>query len=241
MVQELTATPPGPGALTARDGSTKDLAVMKEYNEALVRKLEERNAELEQARAEVSRANTELERRVQERTSELMAAIQELEAFSHSLAHDLRSPLMAIDGFIQVLIEESQDKLGEKSIKHLKYIGKATKRMSDLTDDLLRLARASRGEMRRESVDLSAMAEMGSSPRFAASASGADCRGRHRALLGRFRGSRPPAHRRGKSLEQCLEIQQQNRTRPDRAGRPKDRRRTRVFHRRDNLASPAST
>jgi signal transduction histidine kinase len=159
LVRELTATPPEHG-LTVRDGRTTDLSVMKEYNEALVRKLEERNAELEQARAEVARANTELEKRVQERTTELMAAIQELEAFSQSLAHDLRSPLMAIDGFIQVLIEESQDKLGEKSIKHLNYIGKATKRMSDLTDDLLRLARASRGEMRREPVDLSAMAEM---------------------------------------------------------------------------------
>ncbi|HEY2343060.1 MAG TPA: response regulator [Chthoniobacteraceae bacterium] len=159
LVRELTAKPPD-HALTVRDGRTTDLAVMKEYNEALVRKLEERNAELEQARAEVARANTELEKRVQERTTELMAAIQELEAFSQSLAHDLRSPLMAIDGFIQVLIEESQDKLGEKSIKHLNYIGKATKRMSDLTDDLLRLARASRGEMRREPVDLSAMAEM---------------------------------------------------------------------------------
>jgi hypothetical protein len=65
---------------------------MREYNEVLVRKLEERNEKVERVRAEVALANEGLERRAEERNAELLLANQELEAFSHSLAHYLRSP-----------------------------------------------------------------------------------------------------------------------------------------------------
>ncbi|MGA3171731.1 MAG: response regulator [Chthoniobacteraceae bacterium] len=136
----------------------EELLVMREYNEALVRKLEERTAKLEKAREEIMRVNEGLERRVEERTAELVMANQELEAFSHSIAHDLRSPLMAIDGFSQLIIEECQGKIGPESMEHLEYIGKATHRMNELTNDLLRLSRASRAEMRRETVDFSLLA-----------------------------------------------------------------------------------
>jgi len=135
------------------------LLVMREYNEALVRKLEERNAKLERARAEIMRANAGLERRVQERTAELMTAVEELEAFSHSLAHDLRSPLMAIDGFSHILISECEGRVTPQAMEHLNYISKAAHRMNELTTDLLRLARASRGQIRRETVNLSVLAE----------------------------------------------------------------------------------
>jgi hypothetical protein len=136
----------------------EELLVMREYTEALVRKLEERNAKLERAREEIMRTNAGLERRVQERTAELRATNQELEAFSHSLAHDLRSPLMAIDGFSHILIKECEGKVPPKAMGHLRYISQAAHRMNELTSDLLRLARASRGEIRREPVDLSALA-----------------------------------------------------------------------------------
>jgi signal transduction histidine kinase len=135
-----------------------EMAVMREYNEALVRKLEERNATLEKARAEILHANAELERRVQERTAELTEANEELEAFSHSLAHDMRSPLMAIDGFSHILLQECEGRLDESAMSHLQYISKATRRMHELTSDLLRLARASRGEIKRERVDVSMLA-----------------------------------------------------------------------------------
>jgi hypothetical protein len=136
----------------------EELLVMREYTEALVHKLEERNAKLERARAEIMRANAGLERRVQERTAELLAANQELEAFSRSIAHDLRSPLMAIDGFSHILLKECEGLIPPKAMDHLRYISESTHRMNELTSDLLRLSRASRAEMHREPVDLSVLA-----------------------------------------------------------------------------------
>ncbi len=135
----------------------EELLVMREYNEALVRKLEERNAKLEKAREEIMRANEELERRVEERTAELVIANQELEAFSHSIAHDLRSPLMAIDGFSQLVMLDCDGKVGPETMENIQYISKATHRMHELTSDLLRLSRASRSEMQREKLDFSAL------------------------------------------------------------------------------------
>jgi signal transduction histidine kinase len=135
-----------------------ELLVMREYNEALVRKLEERNAKLEKAREEIMRVNEGLERRVEERTAELVQANQELEAFSHSIAHDLRSPLMAIDGFSQILLHECEGRVSAGAMEHLRYICKATRHMHELTSDLLRLARASRAAIRREIVNMSALA-----------------------------------------------------------------------------------
>jgi signal transduction histidine kinase len=136
----------------------EEMVVMREYNEALVRKLEERNAKLERARAEIMRANAQLERRVQERTVELVAANQELEAFAHSIAHDLRSPLMAIDGFSHILVKECAGRVEPKAMEHLQFISRAARRMNELTTDLLRLSRASRSVIKRENVDLSLLA-----------------------------------------------------------------------------------
>jgi light-regulated signal transduction histidine kinase (bacteriophytochrome) len=149
---DTNATRPAPAAMP------EEMTVMREYTESLVRKLEERNARLERARGEIMRANAGLERRVQERTSELVASNKELEAFSHSIAHDLRSPLMAIDGFSHILISECEGRVPPKSMDHLRYIGQAVRLMNDLTSDLLRLSRASRAEIRRHTVDLSGMA-----------------------------------------------------------------------------------
>ncbi|HEX4084751.1 MAG TPA: response regulator [Chthoniobacteraceae bacterium] len=136
----------------------EELLVMREYNAALVRKLEERNAKLEKAREEIMRVNEGLERRVEERTAELVQANQELEAFSHSIAHDLRSPLMAIDGFSHILLTECEGHISPTAMDHLRYISKATHQMHELTNDLLRLARASRAAIRREQVDMSILA-----------------------------------------------------------------------------------
>jgi len=131
--------------------------VMREYNEALVRKLEERNETLEKARAEIAMANEQLERRVRERTAELELANQELEAFSHSIAHDLRSPLTAIDGFSYLLVDECRGKVSDQAMESLRFISQASSRMNELTNDLLRLARANRAEMSMREVDISAL------------------------------------------------------------------------------------
>jgi signal transduction histidine kinase len=144
-----------PAAPRSHPSAPPEEVVMREYNEALVRKLEERNAKLERARGEIMRSNAQLERRVQERTAELVAANQELEAFAHSIAHDLRSPLMAIEGFSHILVKECEGRVEAKAMEHLEFISRATRRMNELTTDLLRLSRASRAVMRRESIDLS--------------------------------------------------------------------------------------
>ena len=89
---------------------------------------------------------------------QLEAANKELEAFSYSVSHDLRAPLRSIDGFSSALMEDYADKLDEQANDHLKRIRAATQRMAELIDDLLKLARVTRTEMRTEAVDLSALA-----------------------------------------------------------------------------------
>ncbi|MEO6197843.1 MAG: PAS domain S-box protein, partial [Dehalococcoidia bacterium] len=88
----------------------------------------------------------------------LDAANKELEAFSYSVSHDLRAPLRSIDGFSQALLEDCADRLNEQGRDHLNRIRAASQRMGQLIDDLLSLSRATRDDLRREPVDLSALA-----------------------------------------------------------------------------------
>ena len=103
--------------------------------------------------------NTELEDRVQRRTSELEVVNRELEAFSYSVSHDLRSPLRSIDGFSQALAEDYADTLDATGRDYLQRIRAAAQRMGQLIDDMLSLARISRQDMRRTPVDLSTLAQ----------------------------------------------------------------------------------
>lgn len=88
----------------------------------------------------------------------LDVANSELEAFSYSVSHDLRSPLRSIAGFSQVLWEDYADKLDVEGIESLKRILNATQRMGQLIDDLLKLSRVTRSEMKREQINLSEIA-----------------------------------------------------------------------------------
>ena len=107
---------------------------------------------------EIARLNADLERTVRERTGELEAANAELEAFSYSVSHDLRAPLRGIDGFSHALMEDCRERLEPTAMDYLRRIMAATRKMSELIDDLLDLSRVSRTEMRWQEVDLSAMA-----------------------------------------------------------------------------------
>jgi PAS domain S-box-containing protein len=104
------------------------------------------------------RLNAELEQRVADRTAQLTAANAELESFSYSVSHDLRSPLRAIDGFSKALSEDFSDQLSEEARDYLRRVSAASQRMGQLIDDLLQLSRAARVEMRREAVNLSQLA-----------------------------------------------------------------------------------
>jgi PAS domain S-box-containing protein len=90
----------------------------------------------------------------------LVAANQELEAFSYSVSHDLRAPLRAIDGFSQALEEDCAERLDETGRHHLERVRSAARYMGQLIDALLRLSRVARMELRRSAVDLSRLARM---------------------------------------------------------------------------------
>ena len=92
------------------------------------------------------------------RTRQLETANQELESFSYSVAHDLRAPLRAIDGFSQAVQEDYAGKLDEDGKDSLRRIRAASQKMGALIDGLLKLSRITRAELRTGEVDLSAMA-----------------------------------------------------------------------------------
>jgi len=92
--------------------------------------------------------------------AQLEVVNRELEAFSYSVSHDLRAPLRSIDGFSSALVEDYGDKLDDQAKSHLKRIRAATQRMSQLIDDLLKLAFVTRSEMHTWTVDLSALANV---------------------------------------------------------------------------------
>lgn len=108
--------------------------------QALNRTLAAQNVELRNAKALADTAN------------------QELESFSYSVAHDLRAPLRHIDGFSQMLIEGWSHALDDKGQDCVRRVRASAQRMAELIEDLLRLSRVSRADLRRQPVDLSALA-----------------------------------------------------------------------------------
>ena len=89
---------------------------------------------------------------------ELELKNKELDAFSYSVAHDLRAPLRSIDGFSQALLEDYADKLDDMGQQYLRYVRESAQQMAELIDNLLDLSRITRSELVRGALDLTSIA-----------------------------------------------------------------------------------
>ena len=103
--------------------------------------------------AQIQEQNEVLEQRVRERTAELAAANDELEAFCSSAAHDLRTPLRTITGFAEVLLDPRANTSPEEAQRLARMIRDGSGQMTDLINDLLAFSRLGRQAMARQMVD----------------------------------------------------------------------------------------
>jgi light-regulated signal transduction histidine kinase (bacteriophytochrome) len=131
---------------TASDGIT--------YASVFVRDL----SELLKYQADILTLNEGLARKVRDRTAELEAANADLRAFAHSLAHDLRTPIAAVDAFGRVL-EERLQTVGERERQYVARIRQAAQQLDDYVEALLSQARISQATMQASRIDLSATVE----------------------------------------------------------------------------------
>lgn len=144
---------------------------LQQLNETLELRVVDRTAELvtvnadlrreiqdrQQAEQSLQQLNLTLEQRVRDRTQAVEAANQELEAFAYSVAHDLRAPLRAIQGFAQVLLEDYGPLLDELGQEYVQRMATSAEHLDVLIEDLLTYSRLGRAEIHLQQVNLAAL------------------------------------------------------------------------------------
>ncbi len=106
------------------------------------------------------RTHVALARARHEHAVHLEQANQELEAFSYSVSHDLRTPLRTIDGFSKALLTHKSGQLDDEGQDYLRRVRRASERMAELIDELLNLSRVSRAPLNRHTISLSKLSEI---------------------------------------------------------------------------------
>ncbi|MEY2428900.1 MAG: two-component system, chemotaxis family, CheB/CheR fusion protein, partial [Verrucomicrobiota bacterium] len=109
---------------------------------------------LRQTKAELAKVNADLEIQIQNRTARLRDSLDELEAFSYSVSHDMRAPLRSMQGFADILREKYSSKLDERGVDFLERISRSAGRLDRLIQDVLNYAKVLRDQVPLEPVDL---------------------------------------------------------------------------------------
>jgi PAS domain S-box-containing protein len=135
-----------------RDANGRIIGASKTARDITERKRTE--CELQQAKEDFARANSELEKRVQERTASLREVVNQMEEFSYSVSHDLRSPVRAMKGYAQAVIEDYGDRLDAQGRDHLNRIVLGGSRMERLIHDVLTYSRLARSEIQLQPVPI---------------------------------------------------------------------------------------
>ena len=136
-----------------RQASNSRFITLNHKIEELHRQIGARQSSEEQIR----KLNAELEQRIDERTTELRHACQDLESFSYSVSHDLRAPLRGIHGFSQALLEDYSERLDDTGQDYLQRICASARKLDVLIDNLLEFSRVGRHRIRHERVSLAAL------------------------------------------------------------------------------------
>jgi len=135
-------------------GRKKAEEALSKLNIELETRVQRRTSELETAYQSITELNMGLEGKIASRTVELELANKELEAFSYSVAHDLRTPLRAVAGYSTMLMEDYHDKLDDEGKRLLAELQFNNRKMADLIDDLLTFSRLGRKPVNKSEVDM---------------------------------------------------------------------------------------